>query len=122
MTLCSAVLTGCLSGFIFVFYIAGVTPVCYSEREMTQKAAAKTTHSTNGNVPFGAGSVALTFLDTTWRIATPVVLFTLLGIYADLHLGSKPWLTLLSVLVGFGLAVLLVKRQIAAVQKLEDKK
>jgi len=29
-------------------------------------------------------------------------LCTLLGIYADRHLGTKPWLTLLSVAVGFG--------------------
>ncbi len=87
-----------------------------------KQAAAKTTDSASGGPLFGAGTIAITFLDTTWRIATPVVLFTLLGIYADLHLKSKPWLTLLGVVIGFAGAVLLVKKQIAAVQKMEDKK
>ncbi len=89
---------------------------------MKQAAANPTTHAPNGERQLGVGTVALTFLDTTWRIATPVVLFTIFGIWLDLRLGSKPWLTLLSVVVGFVMAVLLVKRQLAAVQKLEGKK
>ncbi|HKU18081.1 MAG TPA: AtpZ/AtpI family protein [Candidatus Saccharimonadales bacterium] len=87
-----------------------------------KQAAAKTTDSASGDPHLGVGSVALAFLDTTWRIATPVVLCTLLGIYADLHLGTKPWLTLLAVIVGFICGALLVKKQIQAVQKMEDKK
>ncbi|HSX17688.1 MAG TPA: AtpZ/AtpI family protein [Patescibacteria group bacterium] len=86
---------------------------------MKQAAAAKTTPTTSGDLQLGAGSVALTFLDTTWRIATPVVLFTFIGIYADLHLGTKPWLTLLCVVIGFAGAVLLVKRQLEAVANVE---
>jgi F0F1-type ATP synthase assembly protein I len=70
----------------------------------------------------GAGILALTFLDTTWRIAAPVILFTVLGILADRKFGSKPWITLLCVIIGFVFAVLLVKRQLEAVQKAEDKK
>jgi hypothetical protein len=89
---------------------------------MTSKAAAKTTRTSSGDPSFGVGSVAVTFLDTTWRIATPVVLFTLLGIAADLHFGTKPWLTLPSVVVGFVFAILLVKRQLEAVQKDEEPK
>lgn len=87
-----------------------------------KQAAAKTTHATSGEPTFGAGAVALTFLDTTWRIATPVILFTALGIAADLRFGTKPWLTLLSVVIGFVFAVLLVKRQLEAIQKEERKK
>lgn len=70
----------------------------------------------------GVGAVALTFLDTTWRIAVPAVLFTFLGIFVDLRLGTKPWLTLLAVLCGFGVAALLVKRQLEAVQQTERAK
>lgn len=69
----------------------------------------------------GVGIIAVTFLDTTWRMATPVILFAVLGILADRRFGSKPWLTLLSVIIGFVGAVLLVKRQLEAVQKAEDK-
>ncbi len=88
---------------------------------MKQAAAQPTTKSGN-DTALGVGSIALTFLDTTWRIATPVVLFTLLGIFADRRLGSKPWITLLSVVIGFALAILLVKKQLAEVQKAENNK
>ena len=87
---------------------------------MTSKAAAKTTPTTNGKPSYGAGVVARTFLDTTWRIATPVILFTVLGIAADLKFGTKPWITLPSVAVGFYFAFLLVKRQLDTVQKAES--
>jgi Putative F0F1-ATPase subunit Ca2+/Mg2+ transporter len=71
---------------------------------------------------FTVGSVALTFLDTTWRMATPIVLFTILGIAADRHFATKPWLTLLCLVMGFWLAILLVKRQLEKVQKTEGNK
>jgi uncharacterized membrane protein YfcA len=87
---------------------------------MKQAAAAKTTHTVSGEPVLGIGSIALTFLDTTWRIATPVVLCTFVGIYADRHLGTKPFLTLLAVVIGFGAAVLLVKKQIQEVEKAEQ--
>jgi hypothetical protein len=85
-----------------------------------KQAAAKTTHSVSGEPLLGAGSVALTFLDTTWRIATPVVLFTVVGIAADLRFGTKPWLTLPSVVIGFVGAALLIKRQLEAVSLAEN--
>lgn len=84
---------------------------------MTHKAAVKTTPSISGDTPLGFGGVAMAFLDTTWRIATPVILFTILGIYLDLHIGTKPWLTFVSVVLGFGAAALLVKRQLQAVEQ-----
>ncbi|HSW99076.1 MAG TPA: AtpZ/AtpI family protein [Candidatus Saccharimonadales bacterium] len=87
---------------------------------MKQAADAPTTKSGGNDVNTTVGVLALTFLDTTWRIATPVILCTVLGIIADRKLGSKPWITLVSVVVGFGLAILLVKRQLAAVQKAEN--
>jgi F0F1-type ATP synthase assembly protein I len=90
---------------------------------MKQAAAHTTTSTDGGKAPFTAGVIALTFLDTTWRIAVPVILFTVLGILADLQFGTKPWLTLVvGVPVGCVFAVLLVKRQLEAVEKAEDAK
>jgi F0F1-type ATP synthase assembly protein I len=90
---------------------------------MKQAAAPTTTNSTGGKAPFAAGIIGLTFLDTTWRIVTPVLLFTVLGIVADRSLGTKPWLTIIiAVPTGFVFAALLVKRQLEAVEKEERKK
>jgi len=88
---------------------------------MKQAADHTTTNTSGGKVPFTAGIIGMTFLDTTWRIVTPVLLFTVLGIVADRSLGTKPWLTLIvAVPVGFVFAVLLVKRQLEAVEKAEE--
>lgn len=87
---------------------------------MKQAAAHTTTKHRGSDATLGVSSIAFTFLDTTWRMAVPVVLFTILGIVADRRLHTKPWLTLPSVLVGFALAILLVKRQLAAVAKADE--
>lgn len=85
-----------------------------------KQAAAPTTGSTSGEPQLGLGGVALAFLDTTWRIATPVLIFTILGIWADRSFGTKPWITFICVPVGFAFAVLLVKKQLEAVQKMDQ--
>jgi F0F1-type ATP synthase assembly protein I len=59
-------------------------------------------------------SIGKELLDTTWRITIPVLIFAALGILADRHFGTKPWVTLSGVVVGFVFATLLVKRQITA--------
>lgn len=51
-------------------------------------------------------------LDTTWRIAVPVLFLAAVGILGDKVLGSKPWLTLLGAAFGFLVATQLIKRQI----------
>lgn len=50
--------------------------------------------------------------DTTWRMTVPVVLFACLGIVVDRAIGSKPWMTLLGVVIGFVIAALLIKKQL----------
>ena len=50
--------------------------------------------------------------DTTWRMTVPVVLFAGLGIAADKTLGSQPWLTLVGLITGFGIAAWLILRQL----------
>ena len=81
-----------------------------------KKTAAHSTTNNLSHVPESLGSLHIgrEFLDTTWRIAVPVILFAAIGIFADKHLGTKPWLTLLGVLIGFTLACLLVRRQLLA--------
>jgi hypothetical protein len=55
----------------------------------------------------------LSMADTTWRMFTPPAIFVPVAIYGDLKLGTKPWLTLLSVPFSLWLSVLLVKRQLS---------
>ena len=50
--------------------------------------------------------------DTTWRMFVPSIGFTLLGVWLDGMLSTKPWLMFGGIVLGLGLAVLLVKRQI----------
>lgn len=50
--------------------------------------------------------------DTTWRMTVPVVLFACLGIVIDRATGSKPWVTLLGVVIGFIVAGFLIKKQL----------
>ena len=55
------------------------------------------------------------FADTTWRIATPVILFAAFGLFLDRQLNSGPWLTLTGMVIGFVAAGALVKKQLNAV-------
>lgn len=87
---------------------------------MKHEAADKTTQSVSGN-DLTLGRLALDFGDTAWRIAVPVTILALLGIFADKSWDTPPWLTLFGTLLGFGLAALLVKNQVAAVQQREGR-
>ena len=89
-------------------------------REMT-KAADKTTKSSSGDDHFSLSTLGLDLLDTSWRIAVPVLLFAGAGIFADNEFGSGPLLTLLGSVIGFGAAFLLLKEQLRAVER-EDRK
>lgn len=54
--------------------------------------------------------VGVDWLNTTWRMAVPVVIAAILGIVADQRLDTGPWLTLLGAVAGFVVAGLLVAR------------
>lgn len=54
--------------------------------------------------------------DLTWRMFTPSAILVPLGIWSDLRFHTKPWLTVLAAIAGLGLAVLLVRRQLGAIQ------
>lgn len=93
---------------------------------MTQKAADHPTtrppRADSASSASTLGTLGLDFLDTTWRIAVPVLLFAIIGIFADKKLETAPWLTLLGVVIGFVGAGLLVKKQLSAALAAEDKK
>jgi len=88
---------------------------------MNKAADHPTTKSASGKDQFSLGTLALDFLDTTWRIAIPVVLFAGAGIFLDQKLNIAPWSTLAGATVGFVIAGLLLKRQLQAVQREEKK-
>ena len=68
--------------------------------------------------PNRATKVALltTLGDTTWRMLAPSAIFVAGGIYADLHFGTRPWLTIVSVIVGLLISALLIKQQIGNIK------
>ena len=51
------------------------------------------------------------YLATGFRIIVPVVLMVFVGAIGDSILRTKPWMTLIGLLIGFMLASMLVKRQ-----------
>lgn len=88
-------------------------------------AATKTTHDTGVQDKQVDTSSALQKLRigqalfaTTWRIVIPVLIFSGLGISLDLRFGSKPWLTLVGVVIGFSMAGVLIARLIKESEKL----
>jgi 5-enolpyruvylshikimate-3-phosphate synthase len=70
------------------------------------------------NKPDRATTVALlvTLGDTTWRMLIPSAAFVAAGIYGDLHLRTRPWMTLSGVFVGLGVSALLIKQQIGRIK------
>lgn len=56
-------------------------------------------------------SLLHTMADTTWRMLVPSAVFVLGGIYGDLTLHTKPWLTLLSVALGLAVSARLIINQ-----------
>jgi hypothetical protein len=62
--------------------------------------------------PDGALQLIISMADTTWRMFTPPAIFVPAAIWADLHWGTKPWLTLISVPISLAISVMLVKKQL----------
>jgi hypothetical protein len=63
-----------------------------------------------------------TLADTTWRMFTTVILCTGVGIWLDLRLGTKPWITFGGVILGFVFAILLIRAQLQKIAALEQQK
>jgi len=63
----------------------------------------------------------VTAADTTWRMFVPMVGFTLLGVWADRHFGSKPWLMVIGIVVGVIGAILLIRNQLQSTRNKSKK-
>lgn len=105
-------------GIKLIFPLHLKVVIWYSKREMN-KAADSTTKSPDKPAPVSMGTIALDLLNTAWRIAVPVLIFSVAGIFADKHWHTAPWITLLGLVVGFVFAGLLIKQQISIVNKRE---
>jgi F0F1-type ATP synthase assembly protein I len=79
-----------------------------------KKAAGKTTTKRgSASKPDISGTViALQLLDTGWRVALPILLFTLLGVKFDKAMDTNPLFTIIGLFLAIGVAILLVYRQI----------
>ena len=55
--------------------------------------------------------------DTTWRMFVPSIGFTLLGVWLDGQLSTKPWLMIIGIALGALGAVLLVRRQLVNIKR-----
>ena len=53
-------------------------------------------------------------MDTTWRVALPILLLSYIGIRLDRNYGSEPLYTLIGLFISLALAVVLVYKQIDA--------
>lgn len=62
---------------------------------------------TNSPVAFMLGTIG----DTTWRMFVPTVGLMSAGYFADRALGTKPWLFISGVVLGFIIAGLLIRNQ-----------
>ena len=57
-----------------------------------------------------------TFVNTTARLFVPTILGVILGLVADNYFGTKPWLTVAGVILGFVIAIYLVYTQIKSIK------
>ena len=72
----------------------------------------KTTKSVNTDPYKLDWSIALQLLDTTWRVAVPILLLTFLGHKLDLGLGTNPLFIIIGLFLSLTIAILLIYRQI----------
>lgn len=80
-----------------------------------KKAAAKQTTTRAGSssnpVPDGR-TIALQLIDTSWRVALPIILFCYVGIQLDKHYHSAPLYAVSGLFLAIATVVVLVYKQI----------
>ncbi|MDB5176535.1 MAG: hypothetical protein JWN75_203 [Candidatus Saccharibacteria bacterium] len=77
------------------------------------ESSAKKTEDTQK--PLDKSTVVLmlsTAADTTWRMFVPIIGIALLGIWADHTFATKPWMTVVGIIIGVVIASVLVRRQL----------
>lgn len=85
---------------------------------------AKKTHVKTGKKSEADTSVLMmkTVAGTTWRMFVPTIGFTLVGLVADYYYGTKPWLMVAGIALGFAVSFSLVWLQVAQIRRQESKK
>lgn len=79
------------------------------------KDSPKTTPRESGIRPSREGwLIAIQLMDTTWRVALPILLLCYIGIQIDKHNHTQPLFTLIGLFLSLAIASLLVYRQIKA--------
>jgi F0F1-type ATP synthase assembly protein I len=77
----------------------------------TAAHSATSINKTNNSQTITTMQLGQNYLATGFRIIVPVVLMVFVGAIGDSILRTKPWMTLIGLLIGFMLASMLVKRQ-----------
>lgn len=93
----------------------------YNRKNMSELP--KKDDSIGGSVPGSrdtAVSLLTTMADTTWRMFVPSVGLTLLGVWLDSELDTKPWLMVAGIVLGCSAAFLLVKKQLGALKSRKE--
>ena len=62
-----------------------------------------------------------TMMGTTWRVFSPTIGLTLLGLWLDNVINMKPWLTFGGIAIGVIVAAVLVWLQVAKIKQQESK-
>lgn len=78
---------------------------------MKQKVKKGSEKSGLKTIPDGK-TIAIQLMDTAWRVALPILLFTLVGIHFDKRWQTAPVLALTGLFISLATATLLVYRQI----------
>jgi len=107
---------GCLVASWHVFSNRALLVIVY--RYMGK--APKPSDETNSSPASTGALLALTFIDTTWRLAVPSVGLTLVGVWLDQKYSTTPWLMLAGIVIGSALAIYLVYVQIKKVSHKES--
>lgn len=84
---------------------------------MTKQVADSTASDRSVSRSVSAWEVWATLIDTSARLFIPSVGGTVGGLWLDLRIGTKPWFTIIGVLLGTLVAFSLVYLQIKAINK-----
>jgi F0F1-type ATP synthase assembly protein I len=81
---------------------------------MSKAAAKKTTTSSKkeANLSIDGWSLAVQLMDTTWRVAVPILVLSYIGIHLDKHFHTNPLYSLIGLFLALALATFLVYIQI----------
>lgn len=81
---------------------------------MKQAAANKTTTrgGKNQQATLDGWVIGLQLLDTGWRVAVPILLFSYMGVQLDKHHNTRPLFTLIGFFIALSFAITLVYRQV----------